>query len=106
MSDFQERYAKMSAEERAAGWDAYHGLTDRVWHMYVCSDCDPDPMFRDEDDESGVEYDNKAIVILPSDIERPDHCPRCQSYLSLGDPTVVRVTVLGTTKETTPTEDK
>jgi hypothetical protein len=93
-------YAGLSPQQKAESWDRYHGLTDRTWHLYTCSDCDPDPMLYDE--ENPPEYATKAMIVLPSDIERPEECPRCQSYLGLGDPMVVRVTTLGTKPDLTP----
>jgi hypothetical protein len=108
--EWQKAYEALSPEQKAASWDRYHGLTERTWHLYECSDCDPDPMFADEEDKADPDhpsnlYSNKALIVLPSDIERPNYCPRCESYLSLGDPTVVRVTTLGSKPNLTPKED-
>ena len=98
MSDFEKRYAAMSAEEKAAGWDAYHRLGERQWLLYKCSDCDPDPVLKDPDEEFEYEGQGTAMLVLPSDIARPDHCPRCGNYLSLDEGMPVRVTTAGVTQ--------
>lgn len=86
MNDFQTRYAAMSADEKRAMWDSHHGF-DREWGLFTCSDCDP------EWAEEPAEHAEKFSLVCRVD-QRPDYCPRCLSYLSLGDPTAVRVTTV------------
>lgn len=89
MSAFMEKWNKMSDEEKRVALDGHHGLSEGEWGLYECSDCNPE--FMDEDDE-GERYDTAFKMVCRTD-QRPDYCPRCLSYLSLGSPTVVRVTV-------------
>lgn len=61
------------------------------YHVFVCSDCHPD--YNDEDTPEDERYELPFEIVLPIDGERVrddgdpacpiEHCPRCQSYLSM-----------------------
>jgi rubrerythrin len=52
--------------------------------VYECSDCiDGEPRTGDED----IHAESKWHLFLLYGEERPDHCPMCGSYLSLGEST-------------------
>jgi hypothetical protein len=63
--------------------------THKRWNVYECSDC-LDGKERDDDDD--IMAEGKWLLALPEGTERPDYCPMCASYLSLGDPTLVEIT--------------
>ena len=86
-------FKDLSEAERRAAWDAYHGLTDRRWQLYRCSDCDPGLLDADDDaDHPARQYTEPYRIICQIGAARPDSCPRCSSYLSLCEATEVYVT--------------
>lgn len=63
-------------------------LTHRRWNAYECSDC-LDGEERTDDDP--IMAEGKWLLALPEGTERPDFCPMCGSYLSLGDPELIEI---------------
>lgn len=61
--------------------------TQTKWKAYECSDC-IDGRERTDDDFSA---EGKWLIAIPADMERPDFCPMCGSYLSLMDPEHIEI---------------
>jgi DNA-directed RNA polymerase subunit RPC12/RpoP len=84
------RYEDLSDGQKVAGWDKHHGLSDRKWLLYRCSDCDPE--FAEDDEDERTQYTGPMRMVYPAEEDKPDYCPRCGSYLSLDEGTEVYVT--------------
>jgi hypothetical protein len=56
---------------------------DEDWQEWRCSDCDPDLADDDEPEGEAHKHEKPYVVLIPLGEPKPDHCPRCSSYLSL-----------------------
>lgn len=84
---------EMTPLEQMAAWSSYHKLDQEPWILYTCTDCDPENLLDDADDEDPAnKYDIAAQIVLPQRIDKPNHCPRCGSYLSMMASATVTVT--------------